>query len=201
MMKQYDDAKAACGDALLLFRMGDFYELFQTDAKVAAEKLGLTLTARDKGEDAIPMAGFPHHQLDSYLAKLIKLGMRVAVCEQVEDAKKAKGLVRREITRIVSPGTITDQSLLDPRHNNFLAAITTRQSSDTVTAAGLAWLEISTGEFWTAEIGSANALRDLLARIRPSEILLDDDTVLKLKQQNSPLQTILPEVLAGPPAQ
>ena len=123
MMQQYEDAKAACGDALLLFRMGDFYELFYEDAKTAARVVGLTLTSRDKGENPIPMAGFPHHQLDGYLAKLIKLGYRVAVCDQVEDPATAKGLVKREVTRVVSPGTVTDQELLDPRESNFLLAI------------------------------------------------------------------------------
>ena len=123
MMRQYHDAKASCGDALLLFRMGDFYELFEEDAKTAARVLGLTLTSRDKGENGIPMAGFPYHQLDSYLRKVIAAGMRAAVCEQVEDPKLAKGLVKREVTRIVTPGTVTDDALLDPRESNYLAAI------------------------------------------------------------------------------
>ena len=123
MMKQYQDAKAACGDALLLFRMGDFYELFFDDAKIAAEVLGLTLTSRDKTNNPIPMAGFPHHQLDGYLAKIIQSGLRAAVCEQVEDPRQAKGLVKREVTRVVSPGTVTDDALLDPRESNFLASL------------------------------------------------------------------------------
>ncbi len=114
MMQQYQAAKAAAGDALLLFRMGDFYELFDEDAKTAARVLGLTLTSREKGENAMPMAGFPHHQLDGYLAKIIAAGMRAAVCEQVEDPKKAKGLVKREVTRVVTPGTVTDDALLGP---------------------------------------------------------------------------------------
>ena len=124
MMRQYHEAKAACGDALLFFRMGDFYELFLDDAKLAAEILGLTLTSRDKdSENPTAMAGFPHHQLDAYLHKLIKAGYRAAVCEQVEDPKTAKGLVKREITRIVSAGTLTDDGLLDPREANYLAAV------------------------------------------------------------------------------
>src|SRR3970282_2523089 len=123
MMQQYEDAKAACGDALLLFRMGDFYELFFDDAKRAHRLLGLTLTSRDKGENPIPMAGFPYHQLEGYLAKIIAAGHRAAVCEQVEDPKLAKGLVKREITRVVTPGTLTDDALLDPQASNFLAAI------------------------------------------------------------------------------
>ena len=106
-----------------LFRMGDFYELFFDDAKTAARVLGLALTSRDKGDDPVPMAGFPHHQLDSYLAKIIAAGHRAAICEQVEDPKLAKGLVKREVTRIVTPGTLTDDALLDPQASNFLAAI------------------------------------------------------------------------------
>ena len=129
MMQQYQDAKSACGDALLLFRMGDFYELFFDDARVAAEKLGLTLTSRDKHTDnPTPMAGFPHHQLENYLGKLIAQGLRVAICEQVEDPKKAKGLVRRDVTRVVTPGTLTDDALLDPRESNYLAALTVERS-------------------------------------------------------------------------
>ena len=114
MMQQYRDAKAAAGDALLLFRMGDFYELFFDDAKTAARELGLSLTSRDKGENPVPMAGFPHHQLESYLAKIIAKGFRAAVCEQVEDPRHAKGIVKRDVTRIVSRGTVTDDALLEP---------------------------------------------------------------------------------------
>ena len=110
MMQQYHEAKQAVGDALLLFRMGDFYELFHEDAQRGARILGLSLTSRDKGENPTAMAGFPHHQLDQYLAKIIAAGLRAAVCEQVEDAKQAKGLVKRDVTRIVSPGTVTDDA-------------------------------------------------------------------------------------------
>ena len=124
MMRQYHEAKAACGDALLFFRMGDFYELFLDDAKVAAKILGLNLTSRDKDSDnPTAMAGFPHHQLDAYLPKLIKAGFRAAVCEQVEDPKTAKGLVKREVTRIVSAGTLTDDGLLNPNEANYVAAV------------------------------------------------------------------------------
>ncbi len=168
MMKQYEEAKRACPDALLLFRMGDFYEMFNDDAKTAARVLNLALTSRSKDENAIPMAGFPHHQLESYLAKLIAAGMRAAVCEQVEDPKLAKGLVRREVTRIVTPGTVTDDALLDPRESNFLAAIA---PGDPV---GLAWVELSTGRF-TASGFPARQLLDQLARIAPAECLLSDD--------------------------
>jgi DNA mismatch repair protein MutS len=168
MMQQYEAAKRACPDALLLFRMGDFYELFHDDAKTAARVLNLALTSRDKGENGTPMAGFPHHQLESYLGKLIAAGFRAAVCEQVEDPKQAKGLVKREVTRVVTPGTITDDALLDPRESNYLAAIS---PGDPV---GLAWVELSTGRF-TATHFPAAQLNDQLARIAPAECLLAED--------------------------
>ena len=174
MMRQYHDAKKTCGDALLFFRMGDFYELFHGDAEKAAEILGLTLTSRDKS-NAVPMAGFPHHQLDSYVAKLIKLGHRVAVCEQVEDPKTAKGLVKREITNIVTPGTVIDQALLNPAESNFLAAICPSQFCDKKNSneVGIAWADISTGRFFTTAV-PAPQLPDLIDRIGASEILIPD---------------------------
>ncbi|MGD9721355.1 MAG: DNA mismatch repair protein MutS [Pirellulales bacterium] len=168
MMKQYQDAKAACPDALLLFRMGDFYELFFEDAKTAARVLNLALTSRDKGENAVPMAGFPYHQLESYLGKLINAGMRVAICDQVEDAAQAKGLVRREVTRVVTAGTLTDDALLDPRANNYLAAAVIERDQ-----AGLAWVELSTGRFQAARF-AAPRVADELARIAPAECLVCD---------------------------
>ena len=193
MMQQYDDAKQACGDALLFFRMGDFYELFHEDAKVAAKVLGLNVTSRDKS-NAIPMAGFPHHQLDSYLGKLIKQGFRVAVCDQVENPKEAKGLVKREVRQILSPGTITDQALLDPSVSNFLVAVCPPAQSkrkrsakanssergiesqdplDDQQVIGVSWADISTGLFFVTAVPK-NKLADLVARLAPSEILIPD---------------------------
>jgi DNA mismatch repair protein MutS len=168
MMQQYLEAKRACPEALLLFRMGDFYEMFHDDAKVAAAVLNLALTSRDKGPDATPMAGFPYHQLETYLGKLIAAGKRVAVCDQVEDPKLAKGLVRREVTRIVSPGTVMDEALLDPRESNYLAAIAAGEPT------GMAWVELSTGKFFAGAVAAPQAL-DQLARIAPSECLLSED--------------------------
>jgi DNA mismatch repair protein MutS len=167
MMRQYLDAKAACPECVLLFRMGDFYELFHDDAKLAARVLGLALTSRDKGENPVPMAGFPHHQLESYLGKLIGAGHRAAICEQVEDPRLAKGLVKREVTRVVSPGTVTDDALLDPRQSNYLAALVPG------TPVGLAWIDLSTGRFLAARV-SAERLADELARISPVELLVTD---------------------------
>jgi DNA mismatch repair protein MutS len=168
MMQQYEQAKQACPEALLLFRMGDFYELFHDDAKTAARILNLTLTSREKGENAVPMAGFPYHQLDAYLAKLIQAGVRVAICEQVEDPKQAQGLVKREVTRIVSPGTVTDDALLDPREPNYLAALLVARE------VGLAWVDLSTGRFWAARVDAAR-LDDELARIAPKECLIAEE--------------------------
>ncbi len=185
MMRQYDQAKKACGDALLLFRMGDFYELFHDDARTAAKALGLTLTSRDKTAAPVPMAGFPHHQLESYLAKLVKQGHRVAVCEQVEDPKEAKGLVKREVTQIVSPGTITDQELLDPTQSNYLVSVlqlppgkssrtTAKEDHNRTSSAkvyGVAWADSSTGRFCVTAV-SNEGLGDLLARLNASEVLI-----------------------------
>src|SRR5262245_61543042 len=173
MMLQYQAAKAAAGDALLLFRMGDFYELFDEDAKTAARVLGLTRTSREKGENAMPMAGFPHHQLDGYLGKIISAGLRAAVCEQVEDPKLAKGLVKREVTRVVTPGTITDEALLDPHESNYLAAIA-RGGKGREGAFGVAWADLSTGRFLAA-VFQEQELCDQVARIHPSECLVNED--------------------------
>ena len=168
MMQQYHQAKDACGDALLLFRMGDFYELFFEDAKTASRVLGLALTSREKGDNPIPMAGFPHHQLDQYLAKIIAAGHRAAICDQVEDAKKAKGLVRREVTRVVTRGTVTDDALLDAAESNFLAAIC---GNDPV---GLAWVDVSTGRFEACAV-ARERLDAILAKLEPSECLIEDE--------------------------
>ena len=179
MMRQYHEAKAACGDALLLFRMGDFYELFLDDAVVASRVLGLTLTSRDKDSDnPTAMAGFPHHQLDSYLHKLIHAGYRAAVCEQMEDPRQAKGLVKREITRVVSAGTLTDDGLLDPREANYLAAVLViegkRGSGSAEPQVGIAWAELSSGRFEAGTFPKSR-LEDELARIGPAEVLYRED--------------------------
>jgi DNA mismatch repair protein MutS len=151
--------------------MGDFYELFFEDAKTAARELGLSLTSRDKGENPVPMAGFPHHQLEQYLAKIIAKGYRAAVCEQLEDPRHAKGIVKRDVTRIVSRGTVTDDALLEPGTPNFLLALATGHP---FAHGGLAWIDLSTGRFEAAVV-SQERLFDELARVSPVEILLRDD--------------------------
>jgi hypothetical protein len=141
MFRQYHALKRDHPGAILLFRMGDFYEMFFEDAQEASRLLDLTLTARGKGTDNVaPMCGFPHHQLDAYTAKLVTKGLRVAVCEQTEYPKKAKGLVRREVVRIVTPGTVLDPEQLDPKDNAWVAGVAV--ASGTI---GAAFLDASTG--------------------------------------------------------
>ena len=122
-MQQYHTFKQQYPEYVLFFRMGDFYEMFYEDAKIASRVLGLALTSRSKGPTAIPLAGIPYHALDGYLAKMIAAGHRVAICEQVENPKDAKGVVKRDVTRLMTPGTLTEQNLLDQREGNYLAAV------------------------------------------------------------------------------
>jgi DNA mismatch repair protein MutS len=173
MMERYQEVKRETPGSLLLFRMGDFYELFYDDAVTAAKVLGLTLTSRDKGSpNPVPMAGFPYHALDGYLRKLVHAGLKAAICDQVEDPKTARGLVRREVTRVVTPGTLTDDSLLDPKASNYVAAVLPAKDS-----IGLAWLELSTGSFGCMELhgpAAGDELLDELARLSPAECLLPE---------------------------
>jgi len=181
VMEQFIEIKAANPDSLLFYRMGDFYELFFQDAEVASQALGIVLTKRGKhlGED-IPMCGVPIHRADEYLHRLIALGHRVAVCEQMEDpaeAKKrgAKSVVRRDVVRLVTPGTLTEDTLLDARRNNYLASVVRARESSTDAAGrfALAWIDISTGEFGVAE-RDRNGLAAELARLSPGEIIVSD---------------------------
>lgn len=179
MMGQYTEIKAANPDSLLFYRMGDFYELFFDDALVASRALGITLTKRGKhlGED-IPMCGVPVHAADDYLQKLIALGHRVAVCEQIEDPAEArkrggKSVVRRSVIRLVTPGTITEERLLDAHRNNYLAALVRIPGSADIGRYALAWIDISTGEFRILEV-PVSGLAAALSRIEPRELLVLD---------------------------
>src|SRR5512136_1079866 len=181
-MRQYFEAKRQYRDAIVFFRMGDFYEMFYEDALVAARALELTLTSRSKDADggAIPMCGVPYHAVDVYLARLVKKGFRVAICEQVEDPKTAKGLVKREVVRVVTPGTVLDTTLLEAKENNFIAAVCSsadsqQKSSEIDHVIGLAILDVSTGEFHLGEFSGNDCgqkLRDELQRFEPKEILV-----------------------------
>ena len=174
-MRQYLDAKQQYRDAILFFRMGDFYEIFYEDALVAARALELTLTSRSKDANGggIPMCGVPFHAVDGYIARLVKQGFRVAICDQVEDPRKAKGLVKREVVRVVSPGTLTDSNYLDAREPAFLMAVAPHAA-----IMGVALLDLSTGEFTAAEYSGADgmqALADELAVLKPREIIVRGD--------------------------
>ena len=168
MMKQYLAFKKKHQDAVLLFRMGDFYEVFFEDAKLCARDLGLALTSREKGENAVPMAGFPHHAAERYIKRLIRAGHRVAICEQVQDPAEASGLVERDVTRVITAGTLTEENILESRANNFLAAVALGDSR-----AGVSWVDLSTGKFEVAE-GPPQALADALQRVQPAECLLPE---------------------------
>jgi DNA mismatch repair protein MutS len=167
-MAQYLAQKQRHPDALLFFRMGDFYELFFDDAKTAAKALGITLTSRSKGEGAIPMAGVPYRAIDGYLRRLVQMGHKVAICEQLQDPKDAKGVVERAVVRVVTPGTLTEDNLLDGRRDNHLAALAFGRDR-----VGIAWAELSTGAFRVHEC-ALDRLGDELARIEPAELLLPE---------------------------
>ncbi len=168
MMKQYFDLKAKHPDAIMLFRCGDFYETYSEDAVAAAEILGITLTKRANGQSkTVEMAGFPHHALDTYLPKLIRAGRRVAICDQLEDPKTTKKLVKRGITELVTPGVAINDNVLSYKENNFLAAVHFGK-----TACGIAFLDISTGEFLTSE-GPTDYIDKLLNNFAPKEVLFE----------------------------
>ena len=167
-MEQYMRFKREHDDAILFFRMGDFYEMFFDDAREAARLLGLTLTSRNHGRTSgdVPLAGVPHHAMEGYVARLIGMGRKVAICEQVEDPKKARGLVKRDVVEIVSPGTALSDSMLDGQRNNYIASLCARG-----TQAGIAWVDLSTGDFAVDEVAAAD-LDDELERSVPAELVV-----------------------------
>src|SRR5690606_28493550 len=173
VMQQYLRLKAQHPDVLLFYRMGDFYELFFEDAKRAARLLGITLTARGQSAgQPIPMAGVPYHSAENYIAKLVRSGESVAICEQIGDPAKSKGPVERQVVRVVTPGTVTDDAFLEERRDALLAAL--YRENDRF---GLAWLELSSGRFCVLEAEGEEALSGELERLRPAEVLTPEQTM------------------------
>ena len=179
-MRQYQQFKAQYPGYVLFFRMGDFYEMFWEDAQLAAKTLGVTLTSRSRGglgaEDAIPMAGVPFHAVEGYLRKMIAAGHRVAICEQMEDPALAKGVIQREVVRLMTPGTLTDDPLLDGAADNFLAALGVGITKADGYRTGLCWVELSTGACVAAS-GLEDDILDELVRLAPAEVLVPGASV------------------------
>ena len=168
-MEQYLSIKAKNKDAILFFRMGDFYEMFYEDAQTASQVLGITLTTRAHGKASdVPLAGFPHHAVDTYLNKMIKAGYRVAICEQIEDPKKAKTIVKRDIVEIVTPGTTFSDEVLDSKRNNYLVALVVKKS-----ICGLAGIDVSTGEFFVSEVTKEN-INEQVQSLEPAEVIVPE---------------------------
>ena len=198
MLQQYLEIKEQHPDAILFYRMGDFYEMFFDDAVTAAKVLGITLTSRSSKEDEhrVPMCGVPFHAVAGYLARMIKAGFRVAICEQTEDPKQAKGIVKREVIRVVSPGVTTEEQLLDARSNRYICALTLRSGAKSQTLAGLSFLDVSTGDFLVSEVllleKNCNPLIEEVTRIQPAEILIADRDRDGLAPALDLLRTLLP---------
>ena len=176
VMRQYEDAKSAYPDAVLFFRMGDFYEMFHDDAVLVARELSLTLTARNKGApDEIPMAGVPHHAAHGYVAKLLAKGYKVAICDQMADPSKVKGIVPRQVVRVITPGLVTETDQLDARANNYLAAVDMGAGAAAERGPfGLALLDLSTGELAAAMVPDVASLMAEIGRADPREALVPD---------------------------
>lgn len=178
LMKQHKDIKTKYPDAVLLFRVGDFYETFSEDALIASRVLGITLTKRSNGAaSSVELAGFPHHSLETYLHKLVKAGYRVAICDQLEDPKLTKGIVKRGVTELVTPGVATSDKLLENRTNNFLAVLHLAEP-----LCGIAFLDITTGEFYAAE-GNVEYMDKLMQSFQPSEVILSKSQTKHFREQ------------------
>lgn len=184
-MRQYLEIKAKNSDAILFFRMGDFYEMFFEDAKVAARILGIALTSRDKDKD-IPMCGIPYHAATTYIAKLVKEGHKVAVCEQVTDPA-SKGIIERAVARVITPGIALEDELLDPKTNNFIASAYLNNRK-----CGFAYMDVSTGEFRITELPDIGSLQDEVKRIRPLELVVEDISVDRFTSNEFPVKKVTP---------
>jgi len=169
MRRQYFQIKEQNQDCILFFRLGDFYEMFDEDARLAARELDLTLTTRDRGkpkEEQTPMCGVPYHSVDAYIARLVAKGYKVAICEQMEDPSQAKGIVERDITRIITPGTVTESCMLEERKNNYFASYYGKNGK-----FGVAFCDLSTGAFYATLCADAQAAASELGRFAPTEVM------------------------------
>ncbi len=199
MLQQYLEIKEQHENAILFYRMGDFYEMFFDDAILASKILGITLTSRNKKSDQVqvPMCGIPYHAAQTYLAKLIHAGQRVAICEQTEDPAEAKGIVKREVVRIISPGVITDDQLLDGKSNNYLCSLVSNEVGNNH-SYGISFLDVSTGEFLIGEFpvqqDKTEYIFDQLSRLTPSELLISSSEITGLNTFLRQLQLILPDL-------
>ncbi|MDP6178916.1 MAG: hypothetical protein QGG48_03405, partial [Desulfatiglandales bacterium] len=190
MLRQYLAIKGEYPDAILFFRMGDFYEMFFEDAKIASKILGITLTSRGAfNGQKMPMCGVPHHSSKSYIAKLIENDWKVAVCEQTEDPKTSKGIVKREVVRVITPGSVVEEDDLDSKSNLYMAAIAWKGQR-----YGLAHLDLSTGEFRVTEVEEWGELLDEVGRIGPAEVLIPENNDLSRQKGLSPYRV---EILKG----
>ena len=186
-MKQYVEVKAKYPDCILLYRMGDFYELFFEDAILVAPILEITLTSRNKGkEDSVPLCGFPYHAVSSYVTKLVDKGFKVAICEQVEDPKKAKGIVKREVIRVITPGLLLDAENLAAGENNFLAGLSHHKEK-----LGLAFVDISTGEYQISEFPDRDSFLQAIASLDCKELILAKSFPDKVGKSINQLEILL----------
>ncbi len=199
MLQQYFEIKEQHEDAILFYRMGDFYEMFFEDAVEASKILGITLTSRNKKSDSlqVPMCGIPYHALQTYLAKLVKGGRRVAICEQTEDPAQAKGIVKREVVRIISPGVVTDDHLLDDKSNNYICSVVARETGEK-SNWGVSFLDLSTGEFLVGEFPTDNRdfenVIDQITRLTPAEILVSSEKNNSLDALLRSVTSLLPDI-------
>jgi DNA mismatch repair protein MutS len=198
MLKQYLEIKELHKDTILFYRMGDFYEMFFDDAITASKVLGITLTSRSSKEDEnkVPMCGVPFHAISGYLAKMVKAGYRVAICEQTEDPKQTKGIVKREVVRVVTPGVTTEEQLLDEKCNRYVCSVVVQGAGKNLSLAGLSFLDVSTGEFLVTELTLApqsfDPVIEELTRMQPAELVLTDHDRNSLAPAIHTLQALLP---------
>lgn len=196
MLRQYLEIKEQHPDTILFYRMGDFYEMFFEDAKISSRVLGITLTSRSKNDaNKVPMCGVPYHAISGYLGKMVKAGYRVAICEQTEDPKQAKGIVKREVVRIVTPGVTTDEQILDEKINTFVCALFFEHKGKKILSAGLSFLDVSTGNFLISELplhgNNLDPVIDEITRMQPAELLITTEEQEQFSELTDTLTTLL----------